>query len=310
MKLIKLNCPNCNSPLDVPENEKNIKCKYCGTPIAIDDETIKVSHTIYSGDKEERFKNAEALLKLKEYDEAYDHFIELSEDYIYEAKVWYSIVLCLTENFTDFELDDYCDSIVDLSECDKYMDKYVNLETNEELKKQRIKEYEKYKDKLFSVINEANKKAEENLEIDSKTNKSSFIIAIIVFVIVFIIIFVITMINNNENSIKDEVTIETFFNNSMESYDKMTTIKSNDALCHHIAFYSEDKYKEYDLRIEVTKDGSSFDEYTFDEHFSDNKIGLKCYNLEKKKKLETGRYRFYVYSSDDELLDTNSINVE
>jgi len=102
MKLIKLICSNCNAPLEVDDDQKQIECKYCHTINYLDDESIKVEHTVYSGEKEERIKNANALLKIKEYDKAYQEFELLSSNYSYEPDIWYSMMLCLTKNFTDY----------------------------------------------------------------------------------------------------------------------------------------------------------------------------------------------------------------
>lgn len=44
MKLVDLNCPNCNLAMHVDENRKEVRCPYCGTTFAVDDE---VKHIHY-----------------------------------------------------------------------------------------------------------------------------------------------------------------------------------------------------------------------------------------------------------------------
>lgn len=56
MKLIKLKCPNCGSSLEVDQDKKEFFCKYCRTTTLLDDEVIKVEHTIIDKNKEEGLK--------------------------------------------------------------------------------------------------------------------------------------------------------------------------------------------------------------------------------------------------------------
>lgn len=54
IKLVPLSCPNCGATIDVPVDQDFCFCSYCGTKIAINDDSIKkiiintttVNHTI------------------------------------------------------------------------------------------------------------------------------------------------------------------------------------------------------------------------------------------------------------------------
>lgn len=213
MKLIKLICSNCNAPLEVDDDQKQIECKYCHTINYLDDESIKVEHTVYSGEKEERIKNANALLKIKEYDKAYQEFELLSSNYSYEPDIWYSMILCLTKNFTDYEYnpddnieeqmiiynDDFEKFLKSeeeklnekISICDDYFEKYLKLDENKSRKKERIRDYNKYKanvtDSLNNFIDRHNQEEQTN---KSQELKIMYItVLIIVGIAILIVIF-------------------------------------------------------------------------------------------------------------------------
>lgn len=61
MKLIKMECPYCGAPLEIPEGEKTAKCSYCGKTIEVDPENENVI-TI-----KDEAKLKEAELKEKQY---------------------------------------------------------------------------------------------------------------------------------------------------------------------------------------------------------------------------------------------------
>ena len=43
MKIESLKCPNCNSTLNVVDGQTSVACEYCGTELAIDDESIDIN---------------------------------------------------------------------------------------------------------------------------------------------------------------------------------------------------------------------------------------------------------------------------
>ena len=168
MKILQLKCPNCNAPIDVLENQKTVKCEYCYTTIFVDDEAIHVKHTIINGQKEERIKNAEALLKLKDYKKAFECYEYLSKEYAYEASIWYSLILCLTEEFTNFQLEILNSPVVNTEECREYLDKYNKLETNDNLKNERLKKYSDYEEKLFKIVGAAQSQSKYEVNKEGK----------------------------------------------------------------------------------------------------------------------------------------------
>lgn len=56
MRLVKLNCPNCGASLKVEDNKKEFYCKYCRTTSLLDDEVIRVEHTIVDEHAEEKLE--------------------------------------------------------------------------------------------------------------------------------------------------------------------------------------------------------------------------------------------------------------
>lgn len=311
MKLIKLNCPSCRASLDILEDQKQTKCKYCHATIYLDDESIQVKHFVYSGDKEEKLKNAEALLKLKEYEKAFKYYEALSIEYVYETSVWYYMVVCLTENFTNFDLDpdNYPYPKVKTSKCIEYLDKYMKLETNEELKKEREKKYFDYVNKLNKISNDALKKEQIIYE---KTAKKVVIVvlAVVTFMIISIIISAIIEYQKQKELSPGNITVESFFNNSSEHEYELQEVKADGSLCYHFVFHSDKLERKYRLRYKTYINGSYDGEDEFKEEFENDSTGWICWNLDKDKTLEVGKYEVYLYVDDIfNAIDTNSIKV-
>lgn len=51
MKVTSMNCPNCNSPLQVKEGQKTITCEYCGSHLGIDDGTLKLDVSLTNSEE-------------------------------------------------------------------------------------------------------------------------------------------------------------------------------------------------------------------------------------------------------------------
>ena len=45
MKLIEMKCPGCGAALQAEEGRKTIYCQYCGTPVQVDDESLRIHVT-------------------------------------------------------------------------------------------------------------------------------------------------------------------------------------------------------------------------------------------------------------------------
>lgn len=111
----------------------------------MDDEIIRVEHTIKNADTEESFKKIDGYIKLSYYDDADSAINELIEKKAYDPRTWlYAIKVC-TNNYDN-------KSSFDNDEVLEYLDNYKKLEENDyELKKniRFIENYLKnYKEKL------------------------------------------------------------------------------------------------------------------------------------------------------------------
>ncbi len=51
MKVTSLNCPNCNSPLDIAPGQEIAECPCCGSTIGVDDGALKIEASL--SDQEE-----------------------------------------------------------------------------------------------------------------------------------------------------------------------------------------------------------------------------------------------------------------
>ena len=45
MKTVDLKCPNCGASVDYDEGMTKVFCRYCGTPVIIDDESVRINVT-------------------------------------------------------------------------------------------------------------------------------------------------------------------------------------------------------------------------------------------------------------------------
>ncbi len=311
MKLKKLMCPNCNAPIEVDKDVERFKCKFCGAQIVVDDEIIKVNHTILSGEKEEKFKNANAFLKLKEYDKAFDCFEQLSEEYVYEARAWYSLVLCLTHEFTFFELDTFNMPFVDLEQCEDYMDRYLKLETNDKLKEERNKEFEAYKKKLLDIIDIKNRVAQKANEIESKFIKKGIIICIAV-VATFIVLnyFYERRENEKEPEIEVPISVESFFNNSSEDLSvSKKEFKTTENLCYHFKISSKQYSKYNDVKVEISIEGEKLPDQEFEYPIQNGEFAWVCYENSEEDPGDVGEYEFTLYDGYETKLDTKKVTV-
>ncbi len=63
MKILKITCPNCGGMLDIDEEKKKNYCKYCGTPIFLDDE---IKHVQVDFAEEAGYKFEKGRIKAQE----------------------------------------------------------------------------------------------------------------------------------------------------------------------------------------------------------------------------------------------------
>ena len=75
MKVVTINCPNCNASIKNHTGGKKFYCEYCGSAVVLEEEATKVKHIIEGQITEEQeFINAETFLnKVKDYETSYSH---------------------------------------------------------------------------------------------------------------------------------------------------------------------------------------------------------------------------------------------
>ena len=142
MRLVQLKCPSCGAVLDNANNDKKIKCEYCGVVTVIDDEVITVNHHIKDDSLDLKFDNAEAYLnKLEDYDIAYDLYSELAIARPLDKRVWYGLLISITKNFSYFPKNDF-DLL--LEEVEKYFNNYQKMESDQVISERIEKYYDEY----------------------------------------------------------------------------------------------------------------------------------------------------------------------
>ena len=182
MKIVKMNCPNCNGKLEINSNDKTTVCNYCGTTLAIDDGIIRVEHTINDNAENKKAKNAETFIKFGEYDKALKLYMELTEEYSYVADYWFKRIVCITENFDKDLLFS-----VDIDELDKLFKKYLVLEKDDNKKSKNEEIYKKFKDIPKEESNDENHESNEEV-VQEKNKKSNPVISILIVIIIFLLI--------------------------------------------------------------------------------------------------------------------------
>ena len=105
MKLISMKCSGCGSALECNPSLKQIQCNYCGMVTMIDDEIIRVEHSLKDDYLEKYQKAYNYLFNFRDYDKAYEFFeqVVVSHPELYDC-YWY-MVICLTKNFTCYFFD-------------------------------------------------------------------------------------------------------------------------------------------------------------------------------------------------------------
>lgn len=90
MKLIAVKCPNCGANLECEEGMQKIFCKYCGTPVILDDESVNINVTnrIIDEAEVERVK-----LKRTQYEHEHERQIEEEKDFKTREEEWRRLLL-------------------------------------------------------------------------------------------------------------------------------------------------------------------------------------------------------------------------
>lgn len=149
MKVVSINCPNCNASLKNHTGSKKFFCEYCGSAVVLDDETTKVKH-IMEGQitEEQEFVNAETFLnKVKDYDTSYDLYKSLSKKYADNYELWIGLLRSQTHDLTYKEASERFQK-----EYQKYWRAFIALAPEKEIKKYQDK-YKNYVDNVRPVSN-------------------------------------------------------------------------------------------------------------------------------------------------------------
>lgn len=146
MKIIQLKCPSCGASLNVSDSLKSFTCNFCGTTTLLDDEIIRIEHTIKNLDNEEVYKKIDGYLKLGYLDEAIEDVDELIEKRVYDPKTWLYAIKVYTNNYDENAWFNY-------EEIMEYLENYKKLEEDDNEKNKNVMFIEKYIKKLCDKIN-------------------------------------------------------------------------------------------------------------------------------------------------------------
>lgn len=149
MKVVTINCPNCNASIKNHTGGKKFYCEYCGSAVSLEEEATKVKH-IMEGQitEEQEFINAETFLnKVKDYDTSYDLYKSLSKKYANDHELWIGLLRSLTHDFTYKETGDRFQK-----EYQKYWRAFIALAPEKDIKKYQDK-YKNYVDNVRATYN-------------------------------------------------------------------------------------------------------------------------------------------------------------
>lgn len=252
MKLIKLKCSNCGANLEVNGELKNIFCNYCGQNYVLDDETVKIEHILDTNKSD--IDNAVTYLNdFKDYDKAYEFFLELSKKNAGNSLIWEGLLRSYTYDFSrNF-------THVDFDTANDYYKKFLVLEKNKNKKDNIKKIYDLYLKKRDNYLKEVEK--------DKQYDRNVCSIAII---IVSLIICLATISSNNQER-RNLENVTPSLNYVLES-DK-TTINVKEKLQIFATDFNRD-VDNYDIRWFIREESSSVGgTVSEDGVFSSNNVG-------------------------------------
>ena len=210
MPLTPVDCPNCGGHAQLNSDLKTAICPYCGATILVEEahnlyETrVNIEHlhadTVNitgASTADERLKSAEALLRLKNYTQAFDVFSSITNEKAQDYRLWKGLIVAYTYDFTRriisesrelMKMDYYINAFETMSEsyserkdflsrCNKYIT--TQRQMNESEKKEicsKIDDLELRKEELSKKrdsLGEDWKKASENLTCFSKEAKET-----------------------------------------------------------------------------------------------------------------------------------------
>jgi restriction system protein len=90
MKLIAVKCPNCGADLEYEEGMTKMFCRYCGTPVILDDESLKINITNRIVDEAEIEK---VKLQRTQYEHRYEKEQQQERDYAEKERAWKQLLM-------------------------------------------------------------------------------------------------------------------------------------------------------------------------------------------------------------------------
>lgn len=119
MPLVNAKCTNCGAPLQVDNIKEAAICPFCNSAYIVEKaiqnynyyvtQNIKANNVNVTAkgdaEKERLLHNAETNMGFKDYDKAYDIYIQVTEDYPDDYRGWYGLTSIITGNFTKYALE-------------------------------------------------------------------------------------------------------------------------------------------------------------------------------------------------------------
>lgn len=90
MKLIAVKCPNCGADLEYEEGMSKMFCRYCGTPVILDDESVKINITNRIVDEAELEK---VKLQRAQYEHRHERELEQEKDLAEKERAWKQLLM-------------------------------------------------------------------------------------------------------------------------------------------------------------------------------------------------------------------------
>ncbi len=132
MKVVTHKCPNCNANLKLKDGNRDGVCEYCGSHFTIDDGIKRVEHsgTVEITDDTSLKVAYTTLHKFKDYDTAYELYLELLDKYAHKPEVYIGLILSITNEFKK-EIT----RVKEMEEINDYWEKYTSIASDHDCKK-------------------------------------------------------------------------------------------------------------------------------------------------------------------------------
>lgn len=96
MAICKAQCPVCQGIIDTDSEKDAVICPLCATPFIVAKGVELYANSTHGQSLELGIKNGNSFLQLKEWRRAYDVFMDLSNKYPHDARVWLGIARAIS----------------------------------------------------------------------------------------------------------------------------------------------------------------------------------------------------------------------